>query len=102
MAFEWKHMPSPFKQVVATVALSCILSVPVGCPYRAGTKSVPSGARTTIPVEQPQMIPDQVNTAGWEKAWTNLINDVEQGFTPAQPRLLAVEVDLVVVNPATN
>ena len=95
-------MPSPFKQVVATVALSFILSVPVGCPRRAGKKSVPSGAGTTIPVEQPQMIPDQVSTAGWEKAWTNLINDVEQGFTPAQPRLLAVEVDLVVVNPATN
>jgi hypothetical protein len=42
--------------------------------------------------------PDQVNTAGWNKAWTNLVNDVEQTFTPSSPRLSAVEVELVVGN----
>jgi hypothetical protein len=45
------------------------------------------------------MKPDQVNTAGWDKAWTNLVNDAEQSFTPSVPTLLAVEVELVVANP---
>jgi len=44
------------------------------------------------------MQPDQVNTAGWNKAWTNLLNDAEQSFTPSLPKLLAVEVELVVGN----
>lgn len=48
------------------------------------------------------MKPDQVNIAGWDKAWTNLVNDVEQRFTPSQPRLLGVEVELVVGNPDTG
>ena len=39
-----------------------------------------------------------MNTVGWEKAWTNRVNDVEQGFTPTLPRLEAVEVELVVGN----
>jgi hypothetical protein len=42
---------------------------------------------------------DQVNGAHWEKGWTNLMNDVEQSFTPSMPRLLGVEVELVVGNP---
>lgn len=42
---------------------------------------------------------DQVNGARWDKAWTNLMNDVEQSFTPSLPRLLGVEVELVVGNP---
>jgi len=45
------------------------------------------------------MTPDQINTAGWNKAWTNLVNDAEQSFIPRLPRLMAVEVDLVVANP---
>jgi hypothetical protein len=43
-------------------------------------------------------VPDQVNIAGWDKAWTNLVNDVEQTFTPSMPRLLGVEVELVLGN----
>lgn len=43
-----------------------------------------------------ELKPDQVNTAGWNKAWTNLVNDVEQSFTPSMPRLSAVEVELIV------
>ena len=45
-----------------------------------------------------ELKPDQVNTAGWNKAWTNLVNDVEQSFTPSMPRLSAVEVELIVGN----
>jgi hypothetical protein len=44
---------------------------------------------------------DQVNTEGWNKAWTNLVNDVEQTFVPSMSRLLAVEVELVVGNQNT-
>src|SRR5258708_33702058 len=45
------------------------------------------------------MKPDQVNSTRWDKAWTNLVNDAEQTFTPSLPRLLGVEVQLVVGNP---
>jgi hypothetical protein len=48
------------------------------------------------------MKPDQVNTATWDKGWTNLVNDVEQTFTPTAPKLLAVEVELVVGNPGSH
>jgi hypothetical protein len=56
--------------------------------------------RTTVSasVQQASMTPDQVNTEGWTKAWTNLVNDAEQTFTPSVPRLLGVEVELVVGN----
>jgi hypothetical protein len=46
--------------------------------------------------------PDQANTAGWTQAWTNLLNDVQQTFTPSLPRLTSVEVDLVVANPGPS
>jgi hypothetical protein len=42
---------------------------------------------------------DQVNTATWTNGGTNLLNDVEQTFTPSLPRLASVEVELVVGNP---
>lgn len=42
---------------------------------------------------------DQANTATWTKAWTNLLNEVEQTFVPSLPRLTSVEVGLVVGNP---
>jgi hypothetical protein len=56
--------------------------------------------RTAVsaPVQQALMTPDQVNTAGWNKAWTNLVNDVEQTFKPSFARLVGVEVELVVGN----
>jgi hypothetical protein len=56
--------------------------------------------RMVIPasVQQASMTPDQVNTAGWDKGWTNLVNDVEQTFTPSLTRLEGVEVELVVGN----
>jgi len=42
---------------------------------------------------------DQANTTAWTKAWTNLVNDVRQTFTPLLPKLVAVEVELVIGNP---
>jgi hypothetical protein len=51
-----------------------------------------------IPPGSRGMKPDQVNIAGWNKAWTNLVNIAEQSFTPSMSRLVAVEVELVVGN----
>lgn len=65
-------------------------------PHRSGGNSLVS---TMAPGSTAAMKPDQVNTDGWDKAWTNLVNDVEQTFTPSLPRLLAVEVELVAGNP---
>ena len=45
---------------------------------------------------------DQANTATWTQAWTNLLNNVEQTFTPLLPRLTSVEVELVVANPGPS
>lgn len=45
------------------------------------------------------ILPDQANTATWTKAWTNLVNDVRQTLTPSLPRLVAIEVELVLGNP---
>jgi len=57
---------------------------------------------TILAAPGPAMKPDQVNTAGWNRAWTNLANDVQQSFQPSLPKLLAVEVDLLVGNPGTD
>jgi len=46
----------------------------------------------------PQAWPDQANIAPWDKAWTNLLNDVRQTFKPSLPSLTRVEVELVVAN----
>ncbi len=48
--------------------------------------------------QQAFMMPDQVNTAGWNEAWTNLVNDAEQGFSPSLPKLTGVEVELLEGN----
>jgi hypothetical protein len=59
----------------------------------------PTAARLPrIPPGSPDIKPDQINIAGWDKAWTNLVNVAEQGFTPSMPRLRAVEVELLVGN----
>jgi len=60
------------------------------------------GATTTAGLAAPggpSMKLDQANTAEWDKAWTNLLNDTEQSFKPSLPKLLAVEVNLIVGNP---
>jgi len=60
--------------------------------------------RTTTAGSEPQasMTPDQVNTTGWDQAWTNLLNDAEQTFTPSLTKLMAVEVELLVGNPGAT
>ena len=45
---------------------------------------------------------DQANTATWQNAWTNLLNDVRQSFIPSLPKLVAVEVELVLANPGPS
>ena len=75
-----------------------VVSMTLACRHQAVTSSAPG----TKPAEMASMQPDQVNTAGWEKAWTNLLNDVEQSFAPSFPKLLGVEVELVVGNPGAR
>lgn len=60
----------------------------------------PAGRRP--PGLQSTMKPDQVNTAPWQNAWTNLNNFVRQTFTPSRRRLTGVEVELVVANPGPD
>jgi hypothetical protein len=74
-------MPPHFHRATAAGALGCILFL------------------GTAPAQSASMKPDQVNTAGWNKAWTNLVNDAEQTFTPSLPRLMGIEVELGVANP---
>ena len=51
-------------------------------------------------LQQTSMTPDQVNTTGWDDtAWRNLVNDVEQTFTPSVAKLMDVEVELIPGNP---
>jgi hypothetical protein len=52
-----------------------------------------------LPAQRPAMKLDQANTATWQNAWINLLNDVRQSFTSSLPKLVAVEVELVVANP---
>jgi hypothetical protein len=54
------------------------------------------------PAMHASMKPDQTNSAPWKNAWTNLLNDVRQTFTPSLPRLTGVEVELVVANPGPS
>ena len=76
---------SRWNSVIGGWALALVLCGP------AGSASAAPGGRT--------MKPDQVNVEGWDKAWTNLVNNVQQTFVPSLPRLTAVEVELVVGNP---
>ena len=55
-----------------------------------------------LPAQRPAMKLDQANTATWQNAWTNLLNDVRQSFTPSLPKLVAVEVELVLANPGPS
>jgi hypothetical protein len=80
--------------------IPCILSATLACGHRAATASIPGN--TSTPTEKLSMQPDQVNTAGWDKAWTNLLNDAEESFTPSASKLLGVEVELVVGNPGES
>jgi len=73
----------PHSDSNATFTVTIQVGAAAGCP----------------PALHPSIMPDQANTAEWTKAWTNLVNDVQQTFTPSLPRLVAVEVELVLANP---
>jgi len=91
-------------QMYGAVALAltlCVSMTPVPTAAQAHAKTAVRRFVPTIAVAgtNASLKPDQVNTAGWDKSWTNLVNDAEQSFTPSLPKLLAVEVELVVGNP---
>jgi hypothetical protein len=88
----------PTFRLLLIVALSVITSnaFPMADGRLMGSPSAAS-LRLRAPGSR-ELKPDQVNTAGWDKAWTNLVNDVEQSFRPSAPRLVAVEVELIVGN----
>jgi len=90
-------MTSAIQRVLAAGGLACLLSTTIGCRHMAVTNSVPTTAQSAA--QMASMQPDQVNTAAWDKAWTNLLNVAEQSFIPSLPKLLGVEVELIVGNP---
>lgn len=81
--------------IVGGVASTFIVCMTIACRHQAVTSSLP--VPTPRPTEAMQV--DQVNTEGWNKAWTNLLNVTEQSFAPSLPKLLGVEVELIAGNP---
>jgi len=77
-----------------------ILAITIACRHQPVAASHPTNTPTLTAGLSTQ--PDQVNTAGWDKAWTNLMNVAEQSFTPSLPKLLGVEVELVAGNPGES
>jgi len=90
-------MTSPIRRALAVGGFACILSLTIACRHKTVTQPVPTTAQTASQLAS--MVSDQVNTAGWDKAWTNLLNVAEQSFSPSLTKLLGVEVELVVANP---
>jgi hypothetical protein len=88
------------KSASAVVALALVIWLSAGCRHTAATHSVSQNMQVDVEPTPGQV--DQVNTEGWNQAWTNLVNDVEQSFTPSLPRLTAVEVELVLANPGAQ
>ncbi len=86
-----------FRRALAVPIFAFVLLAAIACTHRPASGSVPASA--SAPGPQSSLQPDQTNTEGWDQAWTNLVNDVEQSFTPSLPTLTAVEVELVVGNP---
>lgn len=80
--------------IMGKVIGTFVLLLTIGCRHQAVTSSVP----VSISPSTETMEVDQVNTEGWDKAWTNLLNVSEQSFTPSMPKLLGVEIDLIVGN----
>jgi hypothetical protein len=87
---------STIQRMLAAYGFVCILCLTPACRHRPPTNPAPTTAPT--PADLASMEPDQANTAGWDGAWTNLVNDAEQSFTPSFPRLVGVEVELLVGN----
>lgn len=91
------------RRTILAIVPSSALMICAGCPRSAPTAAPPaSSASSSASAAQPEPLPDQINIQGWNKAWTNLLNDVEQTFIPTLPKLQAVEVWLVLGNPGPS
>jgi hypothetical protein len=90
-----RNLP-PAVSLALLAMIAFIFSATVACSHKPATASVPTNM--PAPAGRLPMEPDQVNTAGWDKAWTNLSNVAEQSFTPSLPKLPGVEVELIVGN----
>jgi len=84
------------RALASLVGLFCVFS---GSSCRQHTSAATPPVLSSPSVPPSQLIPDQSNTAPWQNAWTNLVNDVRQSFTPSLPKLVGVEVQLVLGNP---
>ena len=89
-------MTSLTQRALAAGGFASILSLTLACRHKTVTQSVPTTAQTAAQLVS--MEADRVN-AGWDKAWTNLLNVAEQSFTPSLPKLRCVDVELIVGNP---
>jgi len=87
----------PFHAPVA-ILLICVAALTSSSCKQRPAAATPSSLSASAGPASP-MVPDQVNTTAWQNAWTNLVNDVRQSFTPAMPTLVGVEVQLVLANP---
>ncbi|MGA7924527.1 MAG: hypothetical protein WCA20_00865, partial [Candidatus Sulfotelmatobacter sp.] len=54
-----------------TAGIGCILAAMIACRHQVGASHATD---TPPPLQRLSMQPDQVNTAEWDKAWTNLMN----------------------------
>ena len=90
-----KALPTVRLLLIVTLSLATVKAV----PSEGRSLGFRKALSPSLPVPgSKELKPDQVNTTGWDKAWTNLVNDVEQSFRPSAPRLVAAEVELVVGN----
>jgi hypothetical protein len=84
-------------QFTLATTFASLLSLGMLCRHTISITAVPAAAQASGQ-QRAAMMPDQVNTEGWQKAWTNLVNDVEQTFTPSVEKLTGIEVGLLVGN----
>jgi hypothetical protein len=70
---------------------------PQGLTFAITVRVEPASGRPSAPLPSRNL--DQANTSAWKDAWTNLVSEPEQTFTPTLPKLTGVEVELVVANP---
>src|SRR5690348_937940 len=85
------------RRLATFTGLCCVALVNSSCRQRSAVAVPPP--LVSSPELRLSMTPDQANTATWQNAWTNIVNDVRQTFTPSLPKLAAVDVQLVLANP---
>jgi hypothetical protein len=95
MKVTWKMLvgTSAFSLAFLNVAIAACAAAPTLEALPSGRPIHAMALGSSTPLK-----PDQINVAGWDKAWTNLVNDAEQTFVPSLPKLQGVEVELVLGN----